>query len=522
MATPWKSLSKITSVAAAGGDQFLLASDSSWLVAGDYGFNLPGTWTGTKENPVIIGKYDPVYPTTNKPLIEKYTSFVAGDWTYDAPNNAWYATLASAVGGLDLVYIDDSWVANATDANTLPIDSVYGRYQWTGSRLYIYAPSGTNPATYYRSVLYSSAISTTLFTLNGTCGFIKFQDLRFNKSAGCIMVYSGGATPVGAIIERCDGTLVSSVFRTYSDHFGYTDTIIRQCTINGFGSAGTSHGSFGDSVYHAVDIYDNSINDGPHCFVQGGNYFQCGSTAARNRVHNNTYESIRFGNVGKSTDGCAVYAEEGTRLLYTYSNLITNSCNAFMDNSGRQNFWYNNVVLNCRSAMVLSDGGNIGTTDFYFINNTCQVGGGIPPEAGDNVRARGVEVYKDVGLVLTAVRIQNNVFWNIGTTWPAAIYTAQVNTTTQTFDANAYTTGTYTDLARREFAPFTVESATNTLTPADLFLDAFGKLESGSPLIGTGTKVAGTTPKRDFDLVQRRKTPSIGAYDVAQMRAAMT
>jgi hypothetical protein len=36
----------------------------------------------------------------------------------------------------------------------------------------------------------------------------------------------------------------------------------------------------------------------------------------------------------------------------------------------------------------------------------------------------------------------------------------------------------------------------------------------GSPLIGAGT--ATTTPVRDVNRVQRKKTPTIGAYDLAR------
>lgn len=182
MAAPWASLSKITAQTDAGpSDYFLLEAESRWKLDYDVGNDqrvvASTLWTGTRRNPVTIGRY--TYSSQEvslKPTIIFHHEIAADEWVYDANLNGWLWTAPTGhVNYFGLLRLGDTWVANSIDqsaavegTSTGAVASIDGRYNKTSTnnKLLLYAPAGSNPTTYYGKVIYSPEATGAIVLLS--------------------------------------------------------------------------------------------------------------------------------------------------------------------------------------------------------------------------------------------------------------------------------------------------------------------------------------------------------------------
>lgn len=510
---PWKELTKLDDAAKSAGDMILLANDSIWTYPLATRLVPPATWTGTKSNPVIIGKYSPLSAGTGKPTIKWRNLIAAGDWTYSAPNNAWAYTAPGTIGAQCLVRLGNSWAASRADPSVLPLESVDGRYSHSGTTFYLYAPAGTDPTTYYGGVLFSTEQGFITVTSGREC--VDIEDLRFEDTGCGILAYSGTAVDLRVNVRRIDGKIVSNLIRANSDSPGQLIFSASGCDISGFGSSAIIALANSAGGMKSIRIFGNNISDGPYTFSQGGIYIQSKSAGCTTHIYENVCHGIRWGTRDKTADGSAIYAEAGADDVRVYRNTVYDSVVAFQDNSGRATKWYSNLVYDCTVAMRVSDQSAVNAMAHEFYGNTCIVGAdkSAYTNFGPAPAGSGHRTFKETGTI-TSLLVKNNVFVNTGATHAAAILTPTITPSSSSYINNA-AWGGFTNVARREYTPFTVETSTGSVT-SDPLLSVTYRPTVGSPLLGAGTQLGYV---RDIEGKQRPNPPSIGAYDVATLRA---
>lgn len=510
---PWKNVTKITSATSAvGGDLFLLANDSVWDYEEGTRVIPPSSWTGTRDNPVIIGSYSPNSAGSGKPTIRCNHEILASEWVYSAPDNAWVYTSPVLIGTHALVRIGNTWESSRIDGSGLPLSSLDGRWVDSGNSLYMYAPAETNPTDYYGGVLLGSNIG--FLTISSGRGWVTVQDLRFEKTGTGIKGYSGSALDVGLTVKRIEGETVSGLIS-----FGVTGADARlyasvsDCDISDWGTSAITAAAYGANKggLRECNIFGNRISDGLHQFSQGAIYVQ--TSGLTTRIFNNTISGVRWGTLNKTTDGCAIYAETGSDNVLVYGNRVSDSVCAFQDNSGRSTAWYGNLVLNCGTAMRASDQESNNEADHRFVNNTCLVGrtitsaeapfGSAPAEAG-------WRHYKPTGVV-KRVLVQNNVFRNAGSAQDIAILAAEVTPAVYNYGHN-YVDTSYADVARQQSAPRTIFDSAGSIRDSAEFIGGNYYPSSNSLCIAAGSHIDPTL----VDLAGFRfaRTPTIGAIEM--------
>lgn len=504
--TAWKNLTQIATVAAGPGDQFLLANDSHWVYDIATRVVFPGTWTGTENNPVIIDSYKADQTKNSKPTITWSRELVDSDWTYSGTDNAWVYTAPFTVGNYCMVRLGDTWNASRIDGTQLPLATIDGRYSNNGTSFYLYAPSTTNPTKYYGKVVLGIT-DTAFFTLSVGRGFAVIRNLNFINCGAMCFLYNTGTTANGLIIENCTAHTVSEVFRATCDTGTAINNtfIVRNNTITNWGSVAVHVFNSGSSTFKRVEIYNNSIHDGMHNYSQGALYIQS-NCQIPGLIYNNVLSKARFGTLDKEADGCAIYCETSSNNMRVFNNTVYDCHVALQDNSGKTNYWYGNLVYNCQTAMKISDDNGNGQMNCSVYNNTFIVGKSIPAAFGSGDTGQGIRIFMEISGTLPSLYINNNIIVNTGSTFIAAIRTANETPVAFSYDNNLVFN--YTHIARREYLGSN-DTANNCLT-VDPQLTSTYYPKSTSLVIGAGKKVPVVV-----DALNRawKVTPSIGAYE---------
>ncbi len=514
-ATAWQNLTKIDDGSAGPGDAYLLADDSEWF----YGpatriIPVSGQWTGTRANPVTIGKYSPSSQSIGaKPKIQWYVKILAGDWTYDAPNNCWQYTSPLLISNLCLLRLANSWLANRTDGG-LPLASVAGRYHNAGTTLYLWAPADTNPTDYYGDVLFSPG-GNGFFTISTNRGWVTIQDLEFINSSGAIYGFSGSSASVGLLAQRITARQSSYVIAAGTDVTQNLAFFVRDCDFYDWGSCCIAGFTPSGNAINEVEISKNRIYEGMNNYSQGGIYIQF-NCVSPGRVFGNYAEKVKYGTLGKEADGAAIYTEVRSNNIDIYNNVVRDTHMPFQDNSGGITRWHNNYAINCHTAIKVSDQSLVGGMNFTYENNTTVVGANVPAAFGGGDSGRGVRIYAEAGQTIVNATVRNNTIINVGATFPAAILTATlVIPATRDYSYNGIFG--YTNVAKREYG-VTIDPSANSINAAlisELGVDYKGMPLANSQLIGAGFH---TTYKRDHNGVMYANPPTIGAFEYIEPR----
>jgi hypothetical protein len=518
-ATPWKELTKIKTISATAGDQFLLADDSEWnYTMADVavtGIN----WTGTKDNPVIIGKYSPSgTPSSAKPTIRWGNDIAANEWTYSAPNNAWSYTPGGGitVSKLGLVQLGDGeMTAQKQLSDAFPLPSENGVFNVVTTVFWLYAPAGTDPTTYYGGVRLSAKQNGGFFNLGYNARAVTVRDILFKDSGSCIHMFSGAGQPNQYItVDSCDGLKISSMVQCIPDGDDNANLVVKNCNVTGWGS----NCVWVYDNHHWIssfEAYNNTFTDGNYSFGQGGIYIQ--AKCRRAHIHHNKFSYARYGGIGNTLDGCGMYVDIGTRNLVVSDNEISHCYIGLQDGSDWNTVYRNNYVHHCKLGMMLGTTG--AATDWAIVveNNTFVTGYAIVPVNGSK-SGTGLYHWHTATDVLTSEYIRNNVFVNVGesddTTGAAILLRDTYVPTTLDMSNNSYYGYTYEVMSYPSLTP--EATPPNTVT-ADPELDSNGHPQDGSPLIGAGVHTGYTVDARRS---QRWNPPTIGAYEYQRARTA--
>lgn len=510
---PWKNLSKIIGVAALPGDEFLLADDSYWYYDLANNITIPVTWTGSRNNPVVIGKYSPVslHYNTQGPTIEWNRKIKPSEWVYSAPNNAWTFTAPGTVGFYCLLRLANTWSGSLIDAG-LPLSSVDGRFHASGSTLYLYAPSNINPTDYYGEVLLST--NNGFFITSSGRGFVRYEDLYFKNMSTGVLGFSSTAADTGVTILRCKGDTVSALFRgATSGTLGQLYFKVQECEIKNWGSVVVDLFTASSEGFKELVVEKNKFLDGGHLYSQGAVYTKVTSTGLVGHIRDNYINTARYGTRDKTSDGCGIYCEVGANNIWVYRNVLENCHLALQDNSGRSNKFFSNLALNCFSLLKVTDQNGIGALNIEVNNNTLIHNSNIRATFGFGTPDCGIRLFVEAGTI-NSVTINNNIIYkpNNQAAETAGILTARITPAVSDYSNNAVYNYQY--VARREFSPFTVETTPNSITTNPL-INFNGSLQNNSPAIGAGVF---NDYFRDVLRKQFYNPPSIGAIEYERPR----
>ena len=508
ISAPWKNLSKLATLTPVTGDVIALASDSWWVL--ENRIALPANTNGTRASPILITKYDPFGASNEKPRISLRKTLVAGDFTYDAPNNAWVfdSTSMVATGGLNWSCFLRLGGEDALRQEAgLPLVSVDKTWSQSGRNLYVYAPAGVNPVNYYGSVEFGH--SNNAFAFSGSGNFLVVEKLKICDGGGLLFAYSSSGTRT-IIVRDIEASDAACTIRTFHDTGS-------NLTVEVLDSL------FDDSQNVHIAAYSANLNVGAflvkNCEFIGGNrgypqgqvYLQ--TRLSHTHVIGNKFSGARYGTVHHQSDGCAVYSEVGADRVLVSGNIVIDTYLAFQDNSGRGSVWSGNVIARCKAAMKVTDETNVGATNHRFYNNTCLVGANLLPQGPLSISGSGWRCYKASGSAMT-VDVRNNIIWDQragGNSYGAAILTPQV-AYTGTFDRNVLRGFPANGAA--EFGG-TVPTVTNSIN-SDPLLTSDYRLTASSPCRGAGVYIPGA---RHMGGKKLRSTPDIGAYPYLAPRA---
>lgn len=516
----WKTLAKLgLGAARAAGTRFMIEAESEY----DYDLAtrlIPTNWSGTEVDPITIGRYSylSATPASQLPTIRWNRRITAGQWTYSAPNNAWYHDAPHTIGPKCLVRINDGWLGSQLAATGgLPLDSVDGRYQQAGSRLWLYAPAGQNPTAYYGDVLLSTMAG--FFTLTDGRGWVTVEDLSFEDTGTGILAYSNTAADVGLLARRIRGRNLSSVIQAScgASGLGQLYVTIRDCDFENWGSCALSAytPTGAGAALKRLEAINNRIHDGMHCYSNGAIHWQARSLSNHVLVKGNTISKVRHGTLGKPADGAAIYFETESGGAYIIDNLIYDAHLAFQDNSGRAgNVYSGNFAYNVWAAMKITDQSNNDMVSVSLRNNTFLVGDTSQVATfGDGAQYNGLMVFKSSGTT-PEIDARNNVFAmpQGATSEEAAIVLPSIgwagdlsNNAAQGFPHNA-----------QGGSPLETVPVTGWVT-GDLDLPSTGVPRPGGVLSKAGVQI-GNRRRRDMRGVQDTNPPTIGAFAMPTFR----
>lgn len=501
----WQNLEKIDDTAYGSGTAFLLADDSVWAPAITSRVVPPTSWSGTQDDPIVIGKYSPLSASNGNPTVKWHHDTAEADWSATGTPNIWvYSNPGNwTFTNSCLMRLGNTWSASAVDTETSPgtLSQVDGRFYAnpSNSTVYLYAPS--NPVAYYGSVKMSPAI-TGYFTLSSGRNWVTIQDILFRETGCGINLFSGDSNTASYIVQRVKGKTVSNLINYSGTTGGVLKAWIRECNISDFGS--TAIKTAGTAGMSTLEIYNNRIDDGVNCWSQAAIYITSRATSFTPKIYGNYISNCRWGTRDKTVDGCAIYTETASDQCEVYSNLIEDCYMALQDNSGRKATFYGNVINRCWSAIRVSDQAAVGSTDHNFYNNTCLIGydGVGPGTYGTAIASAGVRVFKSSGGSV-ALNIRNNIFHHMsGVNSSAAILLPQVSYT-GSLNNNWFSNYTYD--AKLEFSPETVTNTTKTGTGNPEVYPDFKP--RNAKLFNGGANLGGT----DFNGASFPSSPSIGA-----------
>lgn len=404
IAAPWKNLSKLATVTISSGDTVWLANDSHWVLTSRI---LVGTAAGTITSPATIAARDTGGGRDASPTITYNLTITSGQWTYSAPNNAWFYDTGLKPGTMAWIELGGGDLAMYQEA-ALPLASIDGCWAKSGNTIYLYAPSSIDPTTYYGGVVWSPSDHAAMSVSNNGA-YLVIDGLKFTRSGTGIIGYSDTAGTRNLVVRNCcvydGGPLIFANTNTAGDLRVTVEGCVGERTPAAFvhlqDVSGVGMGPY--AVQH------NTFRNSGLGFPQGAIYLQVRGSPGK--VMYNDIADAKYGTPLQPNDGCCIYAEAGASQVHVFGNYLHDSICAMQDNSGRTTRWTGNVIDNCWAAMKCTDESNIAATNHTFINNTIvRCGSPDPvPQYTNKPGGYGWGAYETTSPVMN-LDIRNNIF----------------------------------------------------------------------------------------------------------------
>ncbi len=388
-ALAYKNLTKLLTALPAAGACIALANDSTFDLTTRLSFSVAGSTAinGTSESArITFTNYDPGGYPTQRPRIRFRYLPTDVQWTWDAGNQQWYYTNPNArnFNRDSLIRIPSLTASNGWGeylANGAAITAITRDGQAVGvdatDRLYLYAPAGTDPTTYYggaNSVILGedegAAISFSRCGKFVTIDNIVFEECGLGVSFGN---FSGTESLSGFVVQRCSfincGTGVAALSDTTSAY-----TMSWEVMENEFRSIGASSiRSWCKALNCRVagnyfDDINNSMSAGGGLYVQESSG---GTTGHGNNFAYQNYIGRAKHNRGNAPyDGCGLYIEVGGKGWELAWNFFSSSHQGIYVNSGTPVVVHHNVFDDVDIPYSVSDANSIAGTNSTFVYNT--------------------------------------------------------------------------------------------------------------------------------------------------------
>lgn len=384
-ATPWQTLTKArdTSAARAAGICVALANDSvfnqtdrlSWSAAGSTAAN--GTSDGVRW---YLTNYDPGGHPTDRPTITFYYTPTAAQWTWDSGNGAWYFTNPYGRQWTIDCYVRFTkagrWGSNWGSTALSNLTADYRAFNST-TKLYVYAPPGVDPTTYYGgpgSIELGEGEGAALsFSRCGKWSVI--DGIHFSRCGLGVSQSNFSATENldGFVIQRCTSDYTARLFYGTGDA---NSTYTMSCralenTLIHMGSGGIH------SYCKATNwlVAGNYWEDCGNTWSTGGLYAQEGASGASSLTNNvalqNYATDMKFNVGGLVYDGCALYADPGA-LGWTFDQNYGEGMRVFIQqNNGQPLTVTRNVTVDVDRFMAISDATGRNNLQSTIEFNTC-------------------------------------------------------------------------------------------------------------------------------------------------------
>lgn len=385
-AAPYKTIGKLLTALPSAGACIGLANDSLFDFTDRLSFTGATAINGASEsNRVTFTNYDPGGYPTQRPRIRFRYLPTAGNWTWDATVQAWYYTHPSnrAWGSYNaLARFAGAWGQSrstnlpALVAGLLSRDRDYYADDTT-KRIYVYAPAGTDPTTYYGGPGSIILGETEGSALNfSRCGkFVTLDNLIFEDCGTGTQLSNFSATEdlAGFVVQRCQFLNVGRgvAFATdSSSNFTQSGRILENIGRNA-----------GSMFVHLpgkatlTDVAGNLFSGPNQSSSHGGALYVQGSssgvqTMTGNRCFENYVEDAKFNRGNCAFDGAGLYFEVRARGWDCYKNFITRCHHGVCNNTGMTLNVRHNVFDDVDLPYVVADGMSLNTINSTFEHNT--------------------------------------------------------------------------------------------------------------------------------------------------------
>lgn len=420
--TPKKNITALDNLTLGAGSVIALASDSEWTLAqtgaSDAHIRAQG-FSGSSGNPCIMTAYDPAGVSGTKPKINQYWSPVAGDWTWDATKGMWYVTTASApsTSFVMVKFADGSFgIWNRDPVGNGASDRQY--YLVIGTaKIWVYAPSTTDPTTYYGGVMLCNDNKGIFYSYEGG-GYLTIDGIDLGTGALLFKPNCGStsAAIAGHVLKNCT-SYSGRLFHILSGCNNGNDYSATLTGNRGYNIMGplvhASHGSLAQTGTITLDISDHYI-DGCNLGNSAGGAMYLQNRAVSGgatKVYRNVIKNAKNGKGGNFFDGCGIYTDYGATRVDVYANIVQDSARAYQDNSGQTTRWIANAAFDCNTFLTVTDadtgGGGIDSTIAH--NAAIRCGYNKIPQGSQAMDWAVIGVWRPSNATVTALRILNNV-----------------------------------------------------------------------------------------------------------------
>lgn len=511
ISAPWRSPSKLTTLTPLAGDVIAFASDS--IFESESRITLPQHTNGTRAQPILWTSYDPPGVTGGKPRFRLRKVIRASAWVWDDTEDdgvprGWY--FDSGSNGNILSYLTLGGEDALSGEPGFPYPQQDNSFQADGTKIYVYAPPDKNPSAYYGEVAFGHA--SKFFTMSNYGNFVIVENLCVENGGGLLYVYvaSGDRTYIVRNIEAHDA---AAAIRFGPDEGTNCHMEVLDSYFDESQHAHVHCGSPAGAGY--VRIARNRFVRGGRARPVGQIYNQM--NVGLFEVCQNEFSGARRNGPNYPQDGCAIYAEIGSRNVFAWGNWIHHCHAAIQDSSGYASTYMGNLITECHNAIQVTDAPDADAIDFKFIGNTCVVGHDIAPNYGQPTDFTGIRIYKPEGSG-TTVDIRNNILVSAKPSAYKAAILVPESEWSGTIDSNCVLG--WPAVAAKEFSGGAGADPTPTNTiEEDPMLSAAYRLMEGSPCIGAGAYIQGA---RHFGGARLRSPGAdIGAFRYEAQRTSV-
>lgn len=553
-ANPYKTLDKIKTLVLPAGSCIGLSNDSTFDLTNAVSF---ATASGTGVNGSsdstrwTLTNYDPGgYPNRRPRIRFRYVplagpSGTVGGWTWDAANSAWYFTNPNArnfswealcrfpLRSPEGVWGENRAIHGGTPGGVGTISQhVVADYDfWAAAdvnptRIYVYAPAGIDPTTYYGgagSVVLGEGQSAALqFSRCGkfaTVDGIVFEDCGVGLAYGN---WSGTESLAGLKVQRCTfincgvGQLanqdLNSAYTMQWDvlqnvYVGMGVAAIKtQCKARDQMIAGNYIRSVAHSTSFAGGIYVQESKSGS-------------AVPANNVIAQNYIEDVKFNRGRSPYDGACIYPENGSTGWAIFGNFMTKSHIGIHDNSGGVHSYTHNVFDDVDIPLGVSDdGAHNGTNSTAAFNTAINIGidryravnsaGWLPLDLGGASRVPMIVWESNIGAA-AVVKWNNNLLHFAPSAAPRAAISVKRTIASYDLASNQVGAGAFS------VAPIITTlqtTADQAVTPTGLSRAAFALDANYQPLSGVALAfplAAHPNPMDAYGVIS--VTPPVGA-----------